>query len=345
MERRDARKLKPEAQEEIRRQAVRLYKQRKTRIEIGEYLEVNRQTVGRWIRKYKEEGKKSLLLQKRGPKTGTLLQLNKETQDRIVKAISKNFPDQLKLPFALWTREAVGELIKEYTGKELDLRQVGRYLKRWGFTPQRPVKQAYQRNEKKVKKWLEEEYPSIKKAAKKQGGSIHWVDESGIKSHDHRGRGYSPKGQTPIRKHNPNGEKINQISAITNQGKLRFMCYESNFNYRVYHRFLKQLILDSKGKKVFVIADNLRVHHSKVIKRWASIHKNQIELHYLPAYCPDLNPDEYFNGDLKRELAKRPERRVKGQWANTVKNTLQAFVDQPDRIKSYFNADKIKYAA
>ena len=345
MERRGARKLSPETQEELRRQAIRMYKEGKTRIAIGKILEVHSNTVNKWVSKYKVKGLWSLRAKKRGRKLGTHMQLNEETQQRVVKAISKNYPDQLKLPFALWTREAVGELIKSYTGKELDLRQVGRYLKRWGFTPQRPVKQAYQRNEKKVKKWLEEEYPAIKQAAKEQSGSIHWVDESGIKSHDHRGRGYSPKGQTPIRKHNPNGEKINQISAITNQGKLRFMCYESNFNYQVYHCFLKQLILDSKGKKVFVIADNLRVHHSKLIKRWASIYKNQIELHYLPAYCPDLNPDEYFNGDLKRELAKRPERRVKGQWANTVKNTLQAFVNQPDRIKSYFNADKIKYAA
>lgn len=345
MEKRDARKLAPKAQEEIRRQAIRLHEAGLTRLKIAERLEVHRNTVGEWIAHYKSEGITSLQAQKRGPKPGRLMQLSESEQKRVRKAITDHCPDQLKLPFALWTREAVRDLIERYTEQRLDLRQVGRYLKRWGFTPQRPAKQAYQRNERAVKQWLETDYPAIKASAKAQGACIQWLDESGIKSHDHRGRGYAPKGKTPVRLHNPNGEKINQVSAITNQGKLRFMCYEGSFNYRVYHRFLKRLILDSEGQKVIVIADNLRVHHSKVIKRWARRYRHLIELHYLPPYCPDLNPDEYLNGDLKNELAKRPERRTKGRWAKTVEETLQTFVQQPDRIKSYFRADKIKYAA
>ena len=217
------------------------------------HLEVHRNTVGKWIAHYHKAGLDSLASQKRGPKHGTLLQLNAEQQSHICKAITDRCPDQLKLSFALWTREAVGELIKHYTGKQLDLRQVGRYLKRWGFTPQRPIKQAYQRSDKAVKQWLDQTYPVIKTSAKAQGATIHWLDESGIKSHDHRGRGYAPKGKTPVRKHNPNGEKVNQISAVTNQGKLRFMCYESSFNYQVYHRFLQQLIKDSKGQKACLV--------------------------------------------------------------------------------------------
>ena len=123
------------------------------------------------------------------------------------------------------------------------------------------------------------------------------------------------------------------------------MCYEGSFNYRIYHQFLKQLIQDAKAQKIHVIADNLRVHHSKVIKRWARRYAHLIELHYLPSYCPDLNPDEYLNCDLKTELATRPERRAKGQWVKTVERTLQNLAEQPDRIKSYFQAKKIQYAA
>jgi len=212
MEKRDARKVKPAAQEEIRRRSVHLFVSGFSKTKIAQILEVHRNTVGKWIQLYQNQGEASLKSKKRGPKTGTLLQLKEKDQKMIRNAITDKFPEQLKLPFALWTREAVGQLIERMTGKKLDLRQVGRYLKRWGFTPQRPIKQAYQRNEESVKKWLEEEYPAIKALAKKEFAEIQWIDESGISSHDHRGRGYSLKGRTTVRKHNPSGERINKIS-------------------------------------------------------------------------------------------------------------------------------------
>ena len=323
MEKRDARKLSSEAKEEIRRQAVKLHLKGQNNTSIAETLQVHRSTVSGWINRYKDNGMRALKACKLGRKTGSALQLSIEDQAILRKKIQEKNPGQLKLYFALWTREAVGELIFEHTGQRLDLRQVGRYLKRWGFTPQRPIKQAYQRNETKVNQWLTEEYPAIKALAKSEKAEIQWLDQSGIKSHDHRGRGYAPKGKTPVRKDNPCIEKVNQISSVTNQGKLRFMCYEGSFNDRVYHRFLKQLICDASAQKIHVIADNLRVHHSNVIKRWARGYRHLIELQYLPSYCPDLNPDESLNCDLKTELAKRPERREKGQWAKVVLNTLE----------------------
>jgi transposase len=345
MVRRDARQLTPSAQQEVRRQAVALHQAGLKKGQIALQLEVHRNTVGKWLARHENEGMKALEARKRGPKAGNSSLLSATEQSEIRKAITDKCPEQLKLPFALWTREAVGRLIEERTGKRLDPRQVGRFLKLWGFTPQRPVKQAYQRNDEAVKKWLEEVYPAIKAVALQEDAEIQWLDESGIKSHDHRGRGYAPKGKTPVRKHNPCGEKINKISSITNQGKLRFMCYEGSFNYRTYHKFLSRLIKDADGRKIHVIADNLRVHHSKVIKRWARRYRHLIELHHLPSYCPDLNPDEYLNCDLKTELAKRPERRDKGKWAKTVEETLQQLATQPERIRKYFKAGPIQYAA
>jgi len=345
MDKRDARKLTPEAQFEIRRQAVKLHKKGHTLVSIAEQLEVNRHTVRGWIQRFKEGGIDSLRVRKRGPKKGSGMQLNQQQQDKLKKLLVDNCPDQLKLNFCLWTREAVGLLITRETGLTLDLRQVGRYLKRWGFTPQRPIKRAYQRNDKKVKEWLDEEYPAIKKQAELEGAEIQWADEVGIKSHDHRGRGYSPKGKTPIRKHNPSYEKVNMISSITNKGKLRFMCYAGTFNYRVFHKFLCQLIKESNGRKIYVVVDNHRTHHSRVIKRWLRRYSSFIQLHYLPSYCPDLNPDEYLNCDLKTELAKRPERRTKGKWNDTVDTTMKMLESNPERVASYFKAEPIQYAA
>ena len=342
---RDARKITPDAQYEIRRQAVSFYQNGERNREIAHRLEVDETTVGQWLKIYRKEGLEALKPKRRGPKVGVHQILSLKQQKEIQKKLIDKTPDQLKMPFALWSREAVASLIKTMTGLELDRRLVGKYLKSWGFTIQRPTKQAYQRDDKKVTEWLETRYPEVEKEAKLQGAEIHWADETGIKSHDHRGRGFALKGKTPIRKHNPVREKVNMISSITNQGKLRWMCYEESFTYQVFHRFLKRLIMEAEGKKVFVILDNLRVHHSKVIKRWIRRYQHLIQLEYLPSYSPDLNPDEYLNCDLKTELAKRPEKREKGNWRSTVERCMNDLQSQPQRIQSYFKAEPINYAA
>ncbi len=312
---------------------------------IAKQLEVDESTVSVWLSVYRAGGMKALKIKKRGPKPNKHGKLTTKEQATIKKQITDNTPEQKKMPFALWSREAVQDYIRQTTGKDLDRRLVGTYLKKWGFTPQRPLKRAYQRDEKKVTDWLEHEYPAIEARAKKLNAEIHWADEAGIKSHDHRGRGFAPKGKTPVRLHNPSYEKINIISSVTNQGKLRWMCYKENFTYQVFHRFLKGLIHEAKGRKLVVILDNLRVHHAKVIKRWVRRYSNLIELEFLPSYSPDLNPDEYLNCDLKTELSKRPERRQKGKWEFTVKECLTDLSNKPERVQSYFQADSIKYAS
>lgn len=344
MKRRDARKLKPAAQEEIRRQAVRLSGQGHTQQKIADLLEVHRCTVGGWLGEHREGGIKALASARRGRKSGST-QIDAAQARQIRHLITDKTPEQLKLPFALWTREAVGDLIAAKTGKRLEVRQVGRLLRSWGFTPQRPAKRAYQRCDKKVSAWLQSEYPAIEKQTREEGAEIQWADETGLHSHDHRGRGDAPKGKTPIRLHNPSYEKTNMISSLTNRGKLRFLCDEGSFDYRVFHRFLKALIHDANGRKLHVIVDHLRVHHAKVIQRWVRRYQAKMQLHHLPSYSPDLNPDEYFNCDLKAELAKRPERRTKGQWTATVQSTVERLAAMPERISSYFKAKQIRYAA
>lgn len=182
-----------------------------------------------------------------------------------------------------------------------------------------------------------------RRQAKEEGAEIHWGDETGVKAEDQVGRGFAPKGQTPVRRHSgKKDQKINMISSITNQGKVRFMFYEGSMNAKMFIRFLRRLVKDA-SKKVHLILDNLPTHHSKVVKEWAEKRKDKIELHYLPSYSPDLNPDEYLNCDLKAELAKSGSRKNRTQFQGQVKSKMRSLSKQPKRIKSYFNSHKLDY--
>ncbi len=312
MEKIDARKLKKEVQQQLRLQAVRLRSKGMTYKEIGEIVGVYPDTVGRWCRDYEKHGTKGIKIRPRGRKLGDQRTLTPEQERRIQNAIVDKEPDQLKLPFALWTRIAVQQLIKQLLSIDMPIRTVGEYLLRWGFTPQKPLRRAYEQNPNMVSKWLDEQYPAIAARAKQENAEIHWGDETGLCSDSQHGRSYAPKGKTPAIRLCAKRERINLISSITNQGKVRFMIYKETMNAQRMIKFLERLIKDA-DRKVYLILDNLRVHHSKILKAWVECHKDQIELFFLPSYSPELNPDEYLNCDLKAGVHSGVPARTKGK--------------------------------
>ena len=327
-----------------RKQAILLHRKGETNVEIARLVGIHRNVVGKWIGLWKQAGEGGLKPKRRGVRKGTGRTLTPEQERDIRRAMVDKVPDQLKLPFALWTREAVVELIFSLHGVRMPVRTVGDYLKRWGMSPQKPVKRAYQRSEPAVKKWLEEDYPAIKAKAKLDGAQIHWADETGLQSGENRGRSYAPVGKTPVRRHKGTAEKANMISTVTNQGKLRFMFYEGRFNQVVLIKFLKRLIKDAGGKPLVVILDNHPSHHGKLLKEWAAKQEEKITLRYLPSYSPDLNPDEFLNCDLKYQIAKRPDRCEKGGLKKTATKVLHSLQKMPARIASYFEAESVNYA-
>ena len=281
---------------------------------------------------------------KRGRLEGADRNLDVSQEAAIQKMIKDKTPDQLKLMFALWTRQAVQELIQLHCGIAMPIRTVGEYLKRWGFTPQKPLRRAYEQRPAEVRKWLDEEYPAITAKAKQESGEIHWGDETGIRSDCQHGRSYAPKGHTPVIRLSAKRTSINMISTVTNQGKTRFMLYEESMNAAVLIKFMRRLVKDSE-KKVFLILDNLRVHHSKVVKQWLSRHSKEIEVFFLPAYSPELNPDEYLNCDLKAGVHSRPPARNREGLKKRVNSHMLKIQKMPRRVVKYYNHPKIAYAA
>jgi transposase len=248
------------------------------------------------------------------------------------------------MPYALWTRESVRELIKEQFGIALPIRTVGHYLKRWGMTPQKPVKQAYEQQPARVKCWLDEEYPDIQAKAKQEDAEIHWGDETGLRNDCQHERGYAPKGKTPVLRLNAKRESVSMISTVTNQGKVRFKLFEGGMNAAILVDFLKRLIRDAE-RKVILILDNLRVHHANKVKEWLEGKEEQIELFYLPPYSPELNPDEYLNCDLKAGVHTGKPARSKDQLKRKVTSHMRMLQRKPGRVKKYFKHEKIRYAA
>ena len=343
MEKRDARTLKIAAQQELRNQVVRMRKKGMKNPEVALLVELSIETVSRIWSKYKKGGMNAITIQKRGRKEGTKKSLSSEQEAILIKRLIDTTPKQLKFKFVLWTREAVQQLIKHDFGIDMPISTVGKYLQRWEFTSQVPIKRAYERNDAKVTAWLDEEYPKIQKQAQEEDAEIQWADETACVSLPSVIKGYAPKGKTPVMEHTAKRFKINMISSITNRGKLRFMVYEQNMDANLFVTFLERLI-ESSDKKVFLILDNLRVHHAKIVKAWVEEHKNQIALFYLPAYSPDLNPDEYLNNDFKRNVNKESIPVNKNELTLNTENFMNMLSKNPTRVANYFLHEKIAYA-
>ena len=344
MKKRDARKLTISAQQELRERGVRMREQGMSYQDIGNILDVHHTTVSTWYAKYKKHGKRGIEIQTRGRKEGDKKTLSPKQERQIIRRLIDTTPKQLKFKYVLWTRESVQKLIKHDCDIDMPISTVGKYLQRWEFTSQVPIKRAYERSDKAVQEWLEIQYPKIERQSKEENAEIQWADETACVSLPSVIKGYAPKGKTPVMGHTAKRFKINMISSITNRGKLRFMIYEQNMDADMFIVFLEKLI-KSSDKKIFLILDNLRVHHSKIVKAWVEKHQRQIVLFYLPAYSPDLNPDEYLNNDFKRNVNSKNIPINKKELAQNTENFMSMLSKKPQRVANYFKHEKIAYAA
>lgn len=340
----DAKTLPVAVLNERRKLAVRLRLKGTTLVEIAQTVGLSRTTVMGAIKAYEEGGWSAVPVGRRGRSVGDGRRLTQAQETEIRKVIRERTPDQLKLEFALWSRLAVGELVRQKYGITLPIRTIGHYLKRWGFTPQKPIRKAYEQRPEAVEAWLKEEYPAIAERAKTEGAEIHWGDETGLRADDLRGRGYAPKGKTPVARVPSRRESFSLVSTVTNKGKVRWMVYGGALNGTILIRFLRRLLKDA-GRKIFLILDNLRVHHSKVVQAWLAEHRDAIEVFFLPPYSPELNPDECLNADLKRAVTSRVPSRAKGHLRKVTLSHMHRLSKSPERVRKYFQHDPVKYAA
>ncbi|RJO68793.1 MAG: IS630 family transposase [Myxococcales bacterium] len=340
----DGRRLSPAAQEALRVRAVAAVQGGMSKSEASRVFGVSRRALYNWLERVDAEGKRALKGDRRGRPKGSGAKLKPWQAAQTARLVQDHCPEQLKLPFVLWTREAVGLLIERKWGVKLSLTQVGRYLKRWGFTPQKPVRRAYERDETAVKRWMQEEYPAIAKRAKAEGAEIHWGDEMGLRSDHQAGTSYGRKGKTPVIPGTGKRFRCNMISTITNRGTLRFMVFEGSFVSAVFIEFLKRLLKQS-GRRIFLIVDGHSAHVSRETKRWLAAHGERIEVFYLPGYSPELNPDELLNQDVKANALGRRRPRDKADLMANVRGYLRSTQKMPQIVRNFFLEPHVCYAA
>ena len=338
----DLRKLNRDELATVRKQVVRLKKKGFKGKEIESLTGVRANRISEIWSAYKEGGNDAIVPLKTGRKPGTCTLLTKQQEKEIREIIIDKTPDQMKMSFALWTRQAICDLVKRKYRINLSLRSATNYLKKWGFTCQRPTKKAYSQDDVKVNRFMKEEYPAISKRATDEKAEIYWGDETGISNQEYYQRGFSPRGVTPVMRVEARHERINMISAITGRGSLRFMIYEGAMNQKLLINFMKRLIKDV-DRKVFLILDNLKVHHGKEVSSWLEKNKERIEVFFIPPYSPELNPDEYLNHVLKKDVHAGTRPRTKADLHHKTESFLRKMQHNSDKVRKLFHHPRLKY--
>ncbi len=236
------------------------------------------------------------------------------------------------------------ELIRQRFGVRLAVRSMGTYLARWGFTAQKPIRRAYEQDPAAVRRWLRRDYPAIVARAKRARGAIFWGDETGLRSDDVRGRSYAPRGRTPVVRVCHKRAGLSLISAVSNRGELRWMVVDGAVNAPTFIRFLERLVREARCK-VFLILDRLRVHRARLVQDWLAEHRSEIEVHFLPAFSPELNPDEGVNADLKQAVPRRAPARSRQQLKRAAISHMRSLSKRPKRIRAIFRHRQFRYAA
>ena len=313
-----------------------------SQVEAARVFGVTRQALGRWVSRWRERGASALKARRRGRPAGAV-QLRGQDAVWVVRKVLGKTPDQLRLPFYLWTREAVAELIQREFGLALSIWTVGRYLRRWGLTPQKPVRRAFEQDPEAVRLWLEQEYPAIRRQARLEGAEIYWGDEMGLRSDHAAGRSWGKRGRTPVVFASGQRFGCNMISAITNRGRLYFLVFEEKFTWRLLLRFLRRL-LRQVPRKIFLILDGHPAHKSKHLQPWLAKNRGRLRLFFLPGYSPQLNPDELLNQDVKSNaVGRRPPLDADDLMAN-VRGYVRSTQRMPHVVRSFFDGEHVRYA-
>jgi transposase len=340
----DARQLPDAILEALRLRALNGRELGFTEADLANLLGVSRETVCRWWSAYTAHGIDALPHERTGRPLGSGRFLSDEQVRRVQRLLDEKTPEELGIPAPLWNRRAVRDLVHKECGVLLAVRTVGKYLKRWGYTAKKPSRRARKQDPEEVRQWLEETYPAIEQRAAGEGAEIYFCDETGAKADEHPGYGYAREGQPATMEVPDPHIGMNQISAISNTGQVRFMTYARTMNAALFLVFLGKLLRNTTGK-LFLIVDRLQAHQTPAVKAWVASHSDRLEIFALPRRAPERNPDEYLNNDLKGQVNAEGLPDSKEDLRSRIQGFMRKLLHFPERVRSYFQHPFAQYAA
>ena len=337
----DGRTLDHKALEHLRILAVkRVMEDGERPSEVMKSLGLCRTTIYPWLRKFEDKGLEALAEKiAQGPEP----KLSEKQRQQVKRWIVGKDPRQYGLDYGLWSRRIVQTLIKQRMKIDLGLTAVGRLLASLDITPQKPLRRAYERDPEQVKEWLEKRYPKLKKRAKKLGAKIFFLDEAGFQSDPTLGRTYGLKGKTPIVKTSGQRQSINVISAVNARGEFWAATYDGKLDALAFVEFLKDF-MKSQGGTIFLVLDGLSVHKAKTVLDYLESIEGRLELHALPPYCPDLNPDEFVWSHMKTNGVSKKPLKQNESLRKRIEEDLMKINENLALIRSFFCEASVVYA-
>jgi transposase len=307
--------------------------------EVAAVLGLHRKTVYGWLAKYREGGKDALRAK---PVPGRPSKLSASQMRTLYTLIAGSDPRQLSFEFALWTREMVRTLIRRRFDVALSKVSVGRLLRRLGLSPQRPLHRAYQQDPDAVQHWKSAEYPRIRAQAAREGATIYFADEAGIRSDYHSGTTWAPVGDTPVVERTGARFSVNMLSAVTPAGTLRFMVNEGTTTAEVFLDFCRRLLHDADGP-VYLIVDGHPAHRAKATSEFVASTNGQLTLIFLPGYSPQLNPDEWVWKHVKHDQLGRRDITDKADLKTRAIGALRRLQKLPRLVQAFFADPNLRY--
>lgn len=335
----DGRTLSHDASETIRVMAVRRVREGEAPSQVIKSYGMSRTTIYKWLAAVAERGEHALKASKH---PGPEFKLTDAQMRQVRKWICGKDPRQYGFDFGLWTRKVVAELIKKRFRISLGLTAVGRLLAKLEITPQQPLRRAYERDPKAIELWKRVTYPILKARAKRAGAQIFFLDEAGVRSDSTLGRTWAPKGQTPEVSTSGQRQQVNAISAVNELGAFWFEVYTGKLNACAFVQFLKRF-LRYRRRPVFLIVDGHPSHRAKIVAKFIEATEGRLELHFLPPYAPDLNPDEFVWGHLRKHGTSKTPLRQNESLRARVEHDLARIEAQPFLVKSFFRAPSVAY--
>jgi len=335
----DGRTLSHETSETIRRLAVQRVKEGTAPSEVIKSYGLCRTTIYKWLTAERRGGEAALAARKH-PGRRPALTLRQKLQVR--GWINGKDPRQYGFDFGLWTRQIVAALIAQKFGVQVGVTAVGRLLAQLDITPQKPLRRAYERDPEAIERWTKTVFPRLRTRAKRVGATIFFLDEAGVRSDQVLGRTWGLRGQTPEVPTSGRRQSVSAISAVNARGAFWYEIYTERLNGL---RFVELLTHFMRGRKrpVFLVLDGHPAHIAKVVAQYVQRLAGRLELHFLPGYAPELNPDEFVWNHLKRQgVSKTPLRRDES-LRSRIQSDLAAIQSRPALVRSFFHAPSVAY--